>query len=328
MWAGEPMGRIIAVDIGATNLRVALFEGERPVAVRKTQTPRTSGSDLVKAIVDLVRDVSGGYDFEAIGVASIGPLDLRNGTLLWAPNLGYGNVNIRDSLGSEFQRPVYLTNDALAGAWAEKVLGAGKELEDLAYVTMSTGLGVGAVVDGNLIVGRRGNAHELGHSIVDFESELRCGCGGNGHWEAYVGGRNIPRTAQYLTSRWSGPRTKAFELASRGELSPEALYSMARQGDEFARYAVSFINRVHAAGMMNIIAAYDPEAIFIGGSIYLYNEDLIKGELIEFMKEYVGVFGVPRIERCTFGDDEVLYGAAATAINPPQAIARSAYRPR
>jgi len=321
------MGRVVAVDIGATNLRVAVFENDKLISHSRTQTPRAGPQDLINAIAHLIRGLAGGEDFDSIGVASIGPLDLKSGVVLWASNLGYGNVSLRDSLGREFRRPVYLTNDALAGAWAEKVLGSGKDVDDLAYVTMSTGLGVGAVVDGNLVVGRRGNAHELGHAVVNFESSLRCGCGGLGHWEAYVGGRNIPRTAQHVASLWKGDRTRAYELAAQGSLSPELLYSMARQGDEFAKHVVSYINRVHAAGMSTLVTAYDPEVIFVGGSIFLYNEDLIKPELVEYMKEYVGVFGVPRIERCTFGDDQVLYGAAATAINPPRAIAKYAYRP-
>jgi Transcriptional regulator/sugar kinase len=318
---------VVAVDVGATNLRAALFSGTSPVRLRKVPTPRTSGDDLIMAIIGLIKEVSQGEDFNAIGVASIGPLDISRGLILYTPNLGYGNVRIRDSLGEEFRRPVYLANDAMAGVWAEKVLGKGKGLNDLAYITMSTGLGVGAVVDGNLLVGRRGNAHELGHAVISFESDMPCGCGGVGHWEAFVGGKNIPRVAARLAQLWNGSKTRAYELASRGGLSPELLYSMAREGDPFAAHVVDYINRAHAAGIMTLIAAYDPEAIFIGGSVYLYNEDLIRPGVIKHLQRYVGVFGVPRIERCSFGDDQVLEGAAAIAMSPPSSIARDAYRP-
>ncbi|MGC9209978.1 MAG: ROK family protein [Acidilobus sp.] len=318
---------VVAVDIGATNLRVALFRGTTIVRVDKTHTPRTSGDDMISSVVDLIKRVSSGEEFDAIGIASIGPLDLRKGLLLYSPNLGYGNVRLRDSVGEEFRKPVYLANDAMAGVWAEKVLGKGRDLSDLAYITMSTGLGVGAVVDGNLLVGRRGNAHELGHAVVSFESDLVCGCGGQGHWEAFVGGKNIPRLAQALASKWRGEPTEAHGLAVRGELTPELLYSKAREGDQFASYVVDYVNRVHAAGIMTIIAAYDPEAIFIGGSIYLYNEDLIRPGVLKHLQRYVGVFGIPRIERCSFGDDQVLFGAASIALSPPASIARNAYRP-
>ena len=318
---------VIAVDVGATNLRVGLFSGGTPVRVEKARTPTTSADDLISAIIELIRRVSRGHDFEAVGIASIGPLDIRQGMLLWTPNLGIGNVRIRDEIGVELKRTVYLANDAMAGAWAEKVLGRGRNLSDLAYVTMSTGLGVGAVVDGNLLVGRRGNAHELGHAVVDFNSDLQCGCGGLGHWEAYVGGKNIPRLAARLASDWRGPRTEAHSLAISGALTPESLYSLARAGDAFAVHVVDLINRVHAAGMMTLIAAYDPEAIFVGGSIYLYNEDLIRPAVIKYLQMYVGAFGIPRIERCSFGDDQVLYGAASIATSPPDPIARAAFRP-
>ncbi|MGC9071493.1 MAG: ROK family protein [Acidilobus sp.] len=319
--------RAIAVDVGATNLRVALFSGGNIIRLEKAHTPRTSGGDLINSIIGLIKRVAPSYEFEAIGVASIGPLDLRKGLLLWSPNLGYGNVELRDAIGEEFRRMVYLANDAMAGVWAEKVLGKGKETSDLAYITMSTGLGVGAVVDGNLLVGRRGNAHELGHAVVNFESDLPCGCGGRGHWEVFVGGKNIPRVAQRLAEGWTGEPTEAHRQAIQGSLTPEILYSMARQGDKFANHVVDYLNRVHAAGIMTIIAAYDPEVIFIGGSIYLYNEDLIRPGVLRHLERYAGVFGIPRIERCSFEDDQVLYGAASIAMNPPDPIARNAYKP-
>ncbi len=318
---------VVAVDVGATNLRAALFSGGSMVRVEKVRTPSASGDDLIRAVIDLIRAVSGDQEFESIGVASIGPLDLRKGVLLWTPNLGLGNVRLRDSVGEEFDKPVYLANDAMAAVWAEKVMGKGRDMTDLAYITMSTGLGVGAIVDGNLLVGRRGNAHELGHAVVDFESDQPCGCGGVGHWEAFVGGRNIPRLARRLAESWRGASTEVHALALTGKLTPEVLYSKARDGDEFASYVVDYINRVHAAGIMTLISAYDPEAIFIGGSIFLYNEDLIKPGVMKYLQRYVGVFGVPRIERCSFGDDQVLYGAASIAISPPPPIARDAFTP-
>ena len=318
---------VVAVDLGATNLRVALVSDGTVTRVAKTRTPREGPDALLEAIISLIREVSQGEEFEAIGIASIGPLDVRRGLLLYAPNLGYGNVRLRDGVGEEFRKPTYLVNDAVAGAWAEKVLGQGKDLSDLAYVTMSTGLGVGAIVDGNLLVGRRGNAHELGHAVVNLDLELPCGCGGVGHWEAFVGGRNIPSVARRLAEEWKGARTRALELAEAGQLTPELLYSMARGGDEFALYVVDFINRAHAAGMATLIAAYDPEAIFVGGSIFLYNEDLIMPGLLKYLSKYVGVLGVPKISRCTFGDEQVLYGAASVALRPPQAVARDAYVP-
>jgi len=90
---------VVAVDVGATNLRAALFSGTSPVRLRKVPTPRTSGDDLIMAIIGLIKEVSQGEDFNAIGVASIGPLDISRGLILYTPNLGYGNVRIRDSLG-------------------------------------------------------------------------------------------------------------------------------------------------------------------------------------------------------------------------------------
>ncbi|MCE4602583.1 MAG: ROK family protein, partial [Desulfurococcales archaeon] len=179
----------------------------------------------------------------------------------------------------------------------------------------SSGVGGGFIVDGRLLVGRRGNAHEVGHIVVDLDSEAVCGCGGLGHWEALASGVNMPRTASLYASTWRGPRSRAYILAREGRLSPEDLYSHARRGDPFASSLADYLNRVHAAGLASVAAAYDPEAVFLGGSVYLNNEDLI----LPGVRRYLARYSIwpPELRRATYGHDAVLYGAAAIALEPP-----------
>ncbi|MEB2793491.1 MAG: ROK family protein [Caldisphaeraceae archaeon] len=315
--------KIIAIDIGATNLRVALFNNTKKVDEVKERTPKDSPESLSAKIIECIESLCKKGDFDRIGIGSIGPLNLEEGTIEMAPNLGLRNVPLRNPLVNKFKKRVYIANDAMAGVWAEKVLGKGKESNDIVYLTISTGIGVGVIVDGNLLVGRRGNAHEMGHAVLDYTSNDICGCGGIGHWETFAGGRNIKKVALEKATVWNEERTNAYDLAVKGKLEPEKLYQLAREGDKFATYLVDQINRVHAAGIASIVAAYDPEKIFIGGSIYLYNEDLIRASLIKYARLYSG-FGVPVIEKASFGDDQVLYGAASIAINPPKQIERFA----
>ncbi|MGC8566627.1 MAG: ROK family protein [Caldisphaera sp.] len=311
--------KIIAVDIGATNLRVALFEDEKKIDEIKKNTPKDSPQSLSLSIINSIETISPDNDFESIGIGSIGPLNLRKGIIEIAPNLGLRNLPLKEPLVKKFNKKVYISNDAMAAVWAEKILGKGKESNDIVYITISTGIGVGAIVDGNLLVGRRGNSHELGHAVINFESNEICGCGAIGHWEAYAGGKNIHRTALNYAKFWKEKKTKAYNLAIQDNLTPEKLYALARENDEFAISLVEYINKIHSAGISTIIAAYDPESIYIGGSIYLYNEDIIRPSLIKNIP-YYSALGVPKIERSSFGDDQVLYGAASIALNPPEQI--------
>ncbi|MDM7274811.1 MAG: ROK family protein [Thermoprotei archaeon] len=309
--------KFLAVDVGASRLKIGVFEGLNIVRRVELETPKTGGPLAVaRTIVDNV----GFEKFESVGVASIGPLDLERGWVVNTPNNPLKTFALRDPLSEAFKAPVIVANDCMAAAWGEHVLGGGVGVGDLAYITISTGVGVGVVVDGRLLVGRRGNAHEAGHIVVDVDSGVRCGCGGLGHWEALASGANIPRIASIKAGEWGGD-SDAWRLALGGSLSPEALYAMARAGDPFAVRLVDYINRVHASGIASVIAAYDPEVIFVGGSIYLNNEDLMVEGILKYIREY-SLLEPPPIRRATFGDDSVLYGALAIALNPPRELTR------
>ena len=308
--------KVIAVDLGATNLRVALFEDGSLVRVVRSRTPREGGREsIARAIVSMARSLLGGDRPDAVGIDSIGPLDLERGWVVGTPNHPLRTFPLRGPVEEGLGAPVYLYNDCVAAVWGEKVLGSGRGMRDLGYITISSGIGGGFIVDGRLLLGRRGNAHEVGHIVVDLDSGALCGCGGMGHWEALASGANIPRTATLYASSWGGPASRAYELAREGSLSPEALYSLARQGDPFASSLVDYLNRVHAAGLASVAAAYDPEAVFLGGSVYLNNEDLI----LPGVKRYLARYSIwsPELRRATYGHDAVLYGAAAVALEPP-----------
>ena len=309
--------RFLAVDVGASRLKIGVFEGLNMVRRVELETPKTGGPLAVaRAILDNV----GSEKFESVGVASIGPLDLEKGWVVNTPNNPLKSFALREPLLEAFKTTVIVANDCMAAVWGEHVLGGGIGAGDLAYVTISTGIGVGVIVDGRLLVGRRGNAHEAGHIVVDVNSSVKCGCGGIGHWEALASGANIPQVASLKAREWGGD-SGAWRLALEGSLSPEKLYNMARAGDPFAARLVDYINKVHASGIASIIAAYDPEVIFIGGSIYLNNEDLILEGILKYIREY-SLLEPPPIRRATFGGDSVLYGALAVALNPPRELKR------
>lgn len=311
----------IAVDIGATNTRIAI--GSRDGIVHKVvfKTPRIGNELTIAAkIYEVIhRNYKNYIDYiRAVGIGSIGPVDLRRGRVVNTPNLPIHTFELREPLMEWLNKPVYVLNDAVAGVWGEKFFGLGKNYSNIVYITMSTGIGGGAIVNDHLLLGKMGNAHEIGHIVVNYDADIRCGCGGIGHWEAYAGGANIPRTAKIMAERIKPPiRTEAYSEALRGELTPPKLFEYYRKNDLFAKYIVEKIIDASAAGLASTINLYDPEIVTIGGSIYLYNQDILREPIIRKTVQNL-VTDPPDIKTTLLGNDIVLYGALAAAINPPE----------
>ncbi len=305
------MRRVLAIDIGATNLRAALVGEDGEIAeLRRTRTPERG---ILSVVGDLVEDLARRAD--AIGVASVGPLDIRRGVLLNPPNLREpGEIDVVGSLGGRFGLEVVLLNDAVAGAVGEWLHGAGRGLDNMVYLTFSTGLGAGAIVDGRPLLGARGNAHEVGHFVVDYRSELRCGCGGLGHWEAYCSGAGLPKLARRLLRERGEVASRLREIdRSSGSMDAATIFKLAREGDPIASDVVREFSRIAAAGIASVASAYDPELIVLGGSVYLNNRDLLDGEIAANLPEY-SLGDPPPLAPAALGDLSPLMGAAAAAL--------------
>ena len=290
----------LGVDIGATWTRALLIDETGRVLNRvKIRTSVNPLEDVAQAVAD--------WHFDAVGVGSIGPLDLRSGWVVNSPNSPSRRFPLVEPL-KKLGRPVVVANDCVAAVWGEYVFR--HSVDNLVYVTLSTGVGVGAIVNGVLLLGKDGNAHELGHAVVDFRSKRGCGCGGRGHFEAFVGGANMPSFYQEVTG----------ELP----LEPAEIFKRYRQGHEKTREFMELWLDALAAGIATVIAAYDPELVLFGGSIALNNWDIIAEELPRRLREYLGV-REPTIAQASFGDDEVAIGAAALAYRTPESLRKFGY---
>ncbi|MEM1583650.1 MAG: ROK family protein [Nitrososphaerota archaeon] len=315
----------IGVDLGATNIRAALADSSSRIhrKIRERTIRNCSGEKLVQQICKLIRKI-GEEELDkvrAIGVGTIGPLDYRRGVLLNPANLPAGEVPLEESLRKEFMVPVYVLNDCTTAVLGEKKFGLGKSLDNIFYVTLSSGIGGGAIVDGNLLVGKDGNAVEIGHMVVDVDGRMKCGCGGRGHWEAYCSGKNIPSFVKYLVETY--PREFSSEKIRRliedNTLTSQNLFQLAREGDEYALKLVKEIGRINAIGFANINTIFDPELITVGGAVALHNRELIIEPIVGLIRQYT-INRVPAIKITTLGDDIVLYGAIALAMDPPKIL--------
>ncbi|MCX6649210.1 MAG: ROK family protein [Candidatus Bathyarchaeota archaeon] len=304
---------LVAVDIGATNIRVAVGDGKSLIAKRVEATDRLNGAEGVpRQIAKMIRNL--GVEPAAIGVGSIGPLDTKKGAIGATPNFAFKHIPIVAPLGVEFGVPVQIMNDCNAGVIGEHLYGAGRGLDNIFYVTLSTGLGGGAIVDGNPLNGKDGNAPEIGHLTLDPDSELVCGCGCRGHWEGYCSGANIPNFARILLRNRDlegGLLLKMVE-GDLGKLTSEMIFDAAKKRDGDALYVVDEVGKVNAVGFANIVNAFDPELITIGGSVALNNPDLVVEPIRKGIDKHL-INRKPEIRLTPLGADVVLFGGLAIA---------------
>ena len=154
---------------------------------------------------------------------------------------------MREPIRNYFKVRTLVANDCVAAVWGEYLLGTGRGYDNLVYITLSTGIGAGVIVDGHLLLGKDGNAHEVGHLVIDYRG-IKCGCGGIGHWEAYASGRNLPNLIRILAKDYRGMITEALDLALNNSLTAPKLFRLWSDGDEFANYVVDELARINAAG--------------------------------------------------------------------------------
>ncbi|NPB01244.1 MAG: ROK family protein [Crenarchaeota archaeon] len=329
------MSYCICVDIGATRLRVGLGirSGEiLDIVEKSTREIVLEWKDelsIARGIEDLIRRLlsKNNVDLDkivGIGIGSIGPLDVRRGVIVHPPNLPLADIDyvVKDYLEDKFGKKVVMLNDCVTAVWGEKWYGAGKECSNIVYVTFSTGIGGGVIVNDTLLLGADGNAHEVGHVTVDPRPDaLRCGCGGIGHWEAYCSGIGIPRFCKLLAdnelkSLYERSLIKGVDFQNY-DLFTRKFFEYLKQNDEFCKQVFEKISFFNAVGMSTVIHYYNPEIIIIGGSIAINNSD----EILQFRK-YLNLFlmrgiRVPEFRISPLGDYAILKGAIALVFNTP-----------
>ena len=305
----------IAIDIGATNIRVAVGDhnGLKKKVMEPTETKK-GALGVSKQIIRLIESIWVGEPI-SIGIGSIGPINHVEGKITNTPNYPFNNIPITEPLIEQYKVPVTILNDCTAAVLGERVFGAGHGIENLVYVTISTGLGGGAIIDDNLLMGKDGKAVEVGHFTLDPESDIICGCGCRGHWEAFSSGNNIPTYARKLLDKMDWSKGLLFDL-SKGDsknLKTENIFEAAKKEDKYAQKIIHEIGLKNAIGFGNIVNAYDPELITIGGSIALKNPELILNPILENIEKHI-INRIPEIMITPLGQDAVILGALAFAM--------------
>ena len=215
---------------------------------------------------------------QAIGVSAPGPLNNASGVVVEAPNLeGWLNVPVRERLEAAFGVAVHLENDANAAALAEWRFGAGRGSHNLVYLTMSTGVGAGLILDDRLYRGTRFQSGEVGHVPIVRDGRP-CSCGLRGCLEAYTGGAAVAEMIREDLAR--GERTSILELAGGDPARVTARHwcEALRQGDAYAEKLRDDWLEFLSLGLAGIIVSFDPDVVVLG-TIVQQNPDLFIDEL-------------------------------------------------
>ncbi|WP_414837790.1 ROK family protein [Candidatus Nanosalina sp. VS9-1] len=283
----------LCIDIGGTNTIVGVGNGDFE-SVAKYST-----GEFVENVREMIDEALKPShiqqeDIEQVAVAAAGPID-REKMVFYPPNVsdkqGLEKINLEKALAGLGE--ITIINDCTSAVLGEYHYG-GHKTDNLVYVTISSGIGAGAIIQGQLIEGKDGNFAEVGH--MEISTELECGCGGQGHWEAYASGENLPKMADQLFDLKYDNAVEIFEQYNRG--------------DSQAQKVISQMQEANIQGLSNVATLYDPDKIVLGGAVALNHPETVVEPLEERVEER-SVNSTPEVDLCSLGEKSVIHGLRA-----------------
>ena len=289
----------VGIDIGGTNTRVALIDDNYSM-INRVQFS-TNFEEPMKTL-NQIKETINSWNVAVVGVglSCPGPLDLKKGSILNTPNLGknWQNFEIQTKLHEILNVPVYLENDANLACLAEAVVGEGKNYNYVQFLTISTGVGSGLVIDKKIFQGAHGFAHEIANIPLWKE--------GPSHGNIYPGGVEAICSGTAITVR---SKDKGLEVKHAGDVA-----TLANKGNEVAAKIMDDAIEYLANAISIIYAFIDPEIVILGGSVAIKIDGFIE-EVERRVKEKVFKNLIPyiNIRKTSLNEDSGLLGAACLA---------------
>jgi glucokinase-like ROK family protein len=313
-------GLIIGVELGVDFISVAVTDLLRNIIWRKKEdtNPTDHQDKMIEQTLQIVKEAMAANRkkdgrFLGLGLSTPGTVDLKEGLLIFAPNLQWHNVPFRKIFHQQTKLKVYIENDANAAAIAEHLYGAAQHNRDFLFVFAGVGIGGGLFLNGKLYRGKNGYAGEIGHfPIMTEPTQTICHCGNRGCWETYANQSSIIQRIQSRLETKHNSIIPKLMAEQKAPLSIPLMKQAADSGDQEAIY--SFIEAGHAMGQgfAGLINIFNPEKIILGGPLSVAGEYLLPA-----IKDVIARRSMPEFDQQTevllssFGPDASLIGAIA-----------------
>ena len=308
----------LVMDVGGNWVRVALITPGGDIVWRdRIPTGARESGQAVIGRIESMRDAgvshAGGREVAGIGLGLAGPIDPETGIMYNPPNIpGLDGVSFKSLWENRVKWPVLVGNDATLAALGEYRYGEGVGAHTLVYLTLSTGIGGGIVVNGRPLMGANGMAGELGHTCIDMNGPI-CKCGSTGCLEALASGTAIADTAKRRLLEGGDSMLMNMASGDPASISSATVFEAATLGDPISRKILDEVARSLGAGLVNILHTFNPDVIVIGGGVSLnwdYLQPSVRAYIEEHAMSHIQKLGF-RLEVSSLGDDIGLLGAAA-----------------
>jgi glucokinase len=314
---------ILGVDLGGSKILTAVTNPQGKMLSRDHSiTPAQKGHEaIIQSILESAHRALEQADvaiseLTAIGVGAPGLSNPETGILFTSPHLpGWRDVPLRDIMQERLGKKTFLINDANAAALGEFYFGAARGARNFIYITLSTGIGGGIVIDGKIYGGAIGAAGEVGHMTIDDDGPI-CNCGNRGCWETLASGTALAREAGHRIKE--GVQTSILEYAEGDveKVTAQVIHSAAEQGDGLAKELIARTGYYVGVGLANLINIFNPELIVIGGGLsnigYMLLEPAFK---VAGERAYKEAFQAVRFASAGLGRNSGVLGAAAFALH-------------
>lgn len=271
----------IGIDLGGTNIAVGVVDEEYNIVGRgkmKTALPRSAKeifADMVTACEMAVANAKITMDdIASVGLGSPGAINKEDGVIEYSNNLKFDQVPACSMLSAALGKPVYIDNDANCAAFGEALAGAGKGVKNFVAITLGTGVGSGVVINGRIYSGANSIAAELGHTVIAMDGEL-CTCGRRGCWEAYSSATALIRQTKDAMRHAHDSIMWELTNNSYDNVSGRTAFDAMRKGDAAGKAVVDRYIDYLACGIVNVINAFQPEVLCIGGGISHEGDNLL-----------------------------------------------------
>jgi len=314
---------LCGVDIGGTKCSIALIDQEGKMLDKIYTCAHICDTEqgLVDCVKENVKEIIKRNDLQesdllGIGIGCAGHIRFRDGVIITTSNLeGFKNFPLREAVQSHFQIPVILDNDANAQAYGEFKFGAGQGYDDMVFLTISTGIGAGIVINKKLYRGLTGTAGEFGHTIVAPDSELTCTCGNRGCLMAVACGMALPYLFEQKLKE--GNKTK-MEMPPNFQISKingQFLKKGLEIDDPVSKEVILDCAYYVGLGIYNIFQALNPPLIVLGGGLINWGDfylDKIKSTFYDLARDMI--FDPIKITLTEIPGDAGVIGAAALTL--------------